>query len=92
MTEFRAVYVFDYNQPYVVPAHQFIHLMPGAFEVNNGNARSPTFPEFHTTVVTVAAPKNTDPMSTMKSRTFYGFQGLTMVDAIRQLVAFLPQE
>ena len=89
MTRFKAVYVFDYNNSISLPANDFIHLIPGAFEIGHGNVRSRTFPRFYAIVVEVAAPVDVDATSTKMSRTFYGFDGNTKKDAIQLLVTSL---
>lgn len=85
MTRFRAVYVFEYQNPYSLHAKQFIHLLPEATEVGDGNVRSLNFLRYYNTLVTVEAPEGIDPTTTKKSRTFYGFDGDTMEDVLHKL-------
>ena len=86
MTVFKAVYVFDYENPISLPAHEFIdELLPFATEVGDGNVRSSKFPRFFGKSVEVAAPEGIDPLTTKKSRTFFGFDGDTMEDALHKL-------
>tara|TARA_B100001175_G_scaffold316282_1_gene329800 strand:+ start:1348 stop:1719 length:372 start_codon:yes stop_codon:yes gene_type:complete len=85
MTQFKAVYVFEYQNPRSLHAKEFIHLLPDATEVGDGNVRSLNFPRFYKHVVTVEAPEAIDPATTKKSRTFYGFHGETMQDVVQKL-------
>lgn len=85
MTQFKAVYVFEYQNPHSLHAKEFIHLLPEATEVGDGNALSLSFLRYYDTLVTVAAPEGIDPATTKKSRTFYGFNGDTMEDVLQKL-------
>jgi hypothetical protein len=55
MTQFKAVYVFEYQNPRSLHAKEFIHLLPEATEVGDGNARSLNFLRYYNTLVTVEA-------------------------------------
>jgi hypothetical protein len=84
MTQFRAVYVFEY-QTRSLHAREFIHLLPEATEVGDGNVRSLNFTRYYKTVVTIEALEGIDPTTTRKSRTLYGFNGDTMKDVLQKL-------
>ena len=85
MTRFKAVYVFDYENPLCLHAKEFMHLLPDAAEVDNGNVRSLNFPRFYKHVVTVEPPEGIDSATSKMSRMFYGFNGDTMEDAVQRL-------
>ena len=85
MTQFKAVYVFDYENPRSLHAKELIHLLPEATEVGDGNVRSLNFLRFFKTLVTIEAPESIDPTTSKKSRTFYGFNGDTMEDDLQKL-------
>jgi hypothetical protein len=85
MTRFNAVYVFDFNDPRIMHAKDFVHLLQDAREFGEGNVRSLNFARFYKHIVTVEAPEGIDPATTIQSRTFYGFYGETMHDAVQKL-------
>jgi hypothetical protein len=85
VTQFKAVYVFDYENPYSLHAKEFIHLLPDVTEVGKGNVRCLNFPRFYNDVVTIQAPEGIDPTTSKMSRTFYGFNGDTMEDVVQKL-------
>ena len=85
MTNFRAVYVFNSEDHTSLHAREFLHLLPGAVEIGDGNVRSRTFLKSYECVVTVAAPEGVDEHKTLLSRIFFGFQGETKEAAIGML-------
>ena len=89
MTGFKTIYVFDVAHPRTLHANDFLELIPNAFEVGNGNVRSAVFLKTYEYVITVAPPKGHRPDETTISRTFYGFTGQTMQDAVERLVLSL---
>jgi hypothetical protein len=85
MTEHKAVYVFNWCDKVILHAKEFVHLIPGAFEINDGNVRSNTSIRRFSAVVHVL-PQDSSSLMLPKSCIWYGFNGSTMEDAIQQLV------
>jgi hypothetical protein len=79
------MYVFDMNNPVSLHGREFVHLMPGrATIIDNGNVRVSTFPMGCDITLVVAKPEGTDHCGNL-SRTFHGFFGATMEEAIHKL-------
>lgn len=79
------MYVFDTNHPVSLHGKEFVHLMANKTTLlDNGNVRVSSLPTRCDTTIVVAAPEDTDSCGKL-SRTFHGFCGATMADAIHKL-------